>query len=66
MFSTAIFTIQFCCVIAQQPIAQICNQFTKLSDKYKMMIPKDFCMPNGYLCYYLINDRDLTSDGKMI
>jgi hypothetical protein len=28
------------------------------------MIPKDFCMPNGYLCYYLINDRDLTSDGK--
>lgn len=64
MFSTAIFTIQFCCVIAQQPIAQICNQFTKLSDKYKMMIPKDFCMPSGYLCYYLINDRDLTSDGK--
>jgi hypothetical protein len=42
----------------------ICNQFTDWNEKYKKLIPKDFCMPEGYRCYYFINNVDLTADGK--
>ena len=51
-------------IVAQQKKASICNQFTDLGEKYKKMIPKDFCMPEEYMCYYFINNVDLTSDGK--
>lgn len=59
-----VFSVMNYGAFSQQAKDDTCNQFTDGSDKYKKMIPKEFCMPKGYLCYYFISDIDLTADGK--